>query len=314
MSVCDVPAGGRIAVVGGGTIGAGWAVVFAAAGYDTVVLDPDPAVAGRLAAMWETGLPVVHRVGIVADAVRPPVATTDPGPALSSAAFVQEAAPERLALKRDLLRTVETHLPPDVVIASSTSGLSASDIQAEMAHPGRLVVGHPFNPPYLMPVVEVGGGRLTDRAAIEAAAALYVSLGKTVLRLHKEAPGHIINRLQAALWREAVHLAVEGYASVGDIEKAVTEGLGPRWSVCGPTTIFHLAGGEGGMAKFLKDLGPEFERWWDDLGNPRLDERAAAILTEGIAEATGHRPVAEVAARRDRLVAERIAAWRTDDD
>lgn len=314
MSVRDVPAGGRIAVVGGGTIGAGWAVVFAAAGYDTVVLDPDPAVEDRLAAMWATGLPVVHRVGIVADTVRPPVATTDPGRALSSAAFVQEATPERLELKRDLLRTIEAHLPPDVVIASSTSGLSASDIQTEMTHPGRLVVGHPFNPPYLMPVVEVGGGRLTGPSAIDTAAALYTGLGKTVLRLHKEVPGHIINRLQAALWREAVHLAVEGYASVGDIERAVTEGLGPRWSVCGPTTIFHLAGGEGGMAKFLKDLGPEFERWWDDLGDPRLDQRAAAILTEGIAEATGNRPVAEVAARRDRLVAERIAAWRTDED
>jgi carnitine 3-dehydrogenase len=183
-------------------------------------------------------------------------------------------------------------------------------MQTGLERPERLLIAHPCNPPYLMPVVELVGGKATAATTLDTAARFYESLGKRVLRLKREAPGHLVNRLQAALWREAVHLAAEGYASVADIEAAVTEGLGARWAVCGPTAIFHLAGGDGGLGKFFDDLGPEVERWWADLGAPALSDQVRHSLIDGIEEATGEVSVAALAKRRDRHVAEMIAAKR----
>lgn len=288
-----------IAVLGGGTIGCGWAAVFSAAGHPTTVIDPDPAAAGRLSETWQTALPVLDRLKRSVAEPLPPRQVGSPDALATAPAFVVEALPERIELKRSALVELEAAIPTETIIVTSSSGLSVSELQEGMAHPERLVLGHPCNPPYLMPTVEIGGGDRTDPAAIERVAALFEGLGKVVLRVRREVPGHLVNRLQAALWREAVHMAREGVASVADIERAVTDGLGARWSVIGPTTIFHLAGGSAGLPKFLDDLGGEVERWWDSLGDPRLDDHTRKILIDGMRDAAAGRSPAEIARHRD---------------
>ncbi|WP_018698683.1 3-hydroxyacyl-CoA dehydrogenase family protein [Amorphus coralli] len=303
-----------IAVIGGGTIGCGWAVLFAAAGHDAVVVDPDATVAHRLAETWDTARPVLERLGHPVATSRPPVHVARVADLPFVPDFVQEALPERMAIKRTALAELEAAIPATTVIASSSSGLSVTDMQAGMAHPGRMILAHPCNPPYLMPTVEIGTGARTDPALLDGAAAFYEGLGKVVLRLRKEAPGHLVNRLQAALWREAVNIASEGIASVKDAELAVTAGLGARWSVIGPTTIFHLAGGSAGLPKFLDDLGDDVERWWDSLGAPRLDARTRAILTDGMAEIADGRSPEAIAAERDRVMLDLIDCLNANKD
>src|SRR4029077_11084546 len=186
---------------------------------------------------------------------------TEPEAALAGAEFVQESAPEREELKRALLARLGAVLDPAIVIASSSSVLLMSRLQIDCRHPERCVIGHPFNPPHLVPLVEVVGGDKTGPQAIERALAFYASIGKEPIHIRREVAGHVANRLQAALWREAVHLVAEGVASVADVDTAISEGPGLRWALMGPHLTFHLAGGEGGMAHFLESLGPPLEAW-----------------------------------------------------
>ncbi|MBB6260369.1 carnitine 3-dehydrogenase [Paenochrobactrum gallinarii] len=292
----------NVTVIGCGTIGAGWAATFAAAGHRVKVYDLNPASGERLANVWLQALPVLQRIGVCVDDPQAPSWTDDLNEALLNTQFIQEALPERLPLKLEILTQIEEKIADDVLIASSSSGLSPSQMQANMRMPQRLLIGHPCNPPYLMPLVEICGGEQTAPQALDKADAIYQSLGKSVLRLQKEASGHLVNRLQAALWREAVHLAAEGYASVGDIEKAVTQGLGARWSILGPTAIFHLAGADQGLAKFLDDLGTEVEKWWSDLGTPELSDEVKQVLINGMDAAAGEETSSAMAARRDEQV------------
>lgn len=289
-------------VIGGGTIGCGWAAIFAAAGYLTYVIDPDPKTQKVLDEVWQDALPTISKIGkLVEDPSAPKaVSTFDEVDHLPD--FVQEALPENLSLKQQVLGELELVISKDVVIASSSSGISASDIQCEMEGPQRLVIGHPCNPPYLMPVVEICAGNDTAPLALETAKAVYETLEKTVLVLQKEMPGHLVNRLQSALWREAVYLAAEGVASVGDIEDAVTKGLGARWAVLGPTSVFHLAGGNQGLEKFFDDLAPAVEQWWASLGSPSLDQPTQKLLIEGMQKAATGRSPGEIASQRDTLV------------
>ncbi|WP_025029241.1 3-hydroxyacyl-CoA dehydrogenase family protein [Nitratireductor aquibiodomus] len=291
-----------VLIVGGGTIGCGWAAAFAVAGHPTQVFDPAPETAARVDLVWRKALPVLERLGGGCTEAPPPSHIARLDRVERGVAFVQEALPERLELKRDVLAEVERYVPVDAVIASSTSGLSPSDIQDTLVHPERLVIGHPCNPPYLMPVVEICAGAKTGTLAMDRADAFYSGIGKTVLRLRREMPGHLVNRLQAALWREAVHLAAEGVASVDDIEKAVTKGLAARWCVTGPTAIFHLAGGDAGLAKFFDDLGPEVEKWWASLGAPRLDAKTRAALIDGVAQSPDLADAEALASLRDARV------------
>lgn len=292
----------NITVIGCGTIGAGWAATFAAAGHQVKVYDLNPASDKRLADVWQQALPVLQRIGVCVEAPQPPSWTDDLDVALADTQFIQEALPERLPLKLEILARIEDKIADDVLIASSSSGLSPSQMQAEMRVPQRLLIGHPCNPPYLMPLVEICGGAQTAPQALDRAEDIYRGLGKSVLRLQKEASGHLVNRLQAALWREAVHLASQGYASVDDIEKAVTQGLGARWSILGPTAIFHLAGADQGLAKFLDDLGTEVEKWWSDLGTPELSDEVKQVLIKGMDAAAGEETSSAMAARRDEQV------------
>lgn len=307
------PSPDSVAVLGAGTIGAAWAAFFALSGLNVKVADPSGTAEQAVAAMLERARPVMDALGLLSSRATIPTVVADIAPAVEGAAHVQEALPESIELKRSAYAQVEASVSPRAVIASSSSGLMPSVLQAAMRHPERLLVAHPCNPPYLMPVVEIVAGNQTADWAVQSAKVFYEGLHKRVIVLRREVTGHLVNRLQAALWREAVHLVAEGCASVADVDLAVTEGLGARWAVCGPHEIFHLAGGPEGMAGFLQRLGPAVETWWADLGAPALDSETRAILVEGMADAAQGRSVQEMAAARDARMIPVMAAARSSE-
>ncbi|HXD44066.1 MAG TPA: 3-hydroxyacyl-CoA dehydrogenase NAD-binding domain-containing protein [Pseudolabrys sp.] len=292
----------RIAVIGAGTIGASWAAIFLARGHDVAVSDPAPegeAFARRfIANAW----PTLEKLGWVEKGASQDRFTfhKDPAAAAAGADFVQESGPEREDLKIKLFNTIDAAAPPQTVIASSSSGLLISRVTVECKHPERCVIGHPFNPPHLIPLVEVVGGAKTSRAAIDKAMAFYRSVGKHPIEIKKEVRGHVANRLQAALWREVVHLVAEGVVSVADADAAVAYGPGLRWALAGPSLIFHLAGGEGGMKHFLDHLAPAMQSWMDDLGTTRLTPEVQQAIVKGVAEEAGSRSIADLQRWRDR--------------
>ena len=290
----------RVACIGAGTIGASWAAYFVSRGLDVVVSDPAPGAAERVRRKVEAAWPALQRLGAVAG-TGPAGWRFEPNPvhALDGAEFVQESAPERYDIKQALLPKLDAVLPPEVVIASSSSGLLISRLAQGCRHPQRCVIGHPFNPPHLVPLVEVVGGGTASRATVEAALAFYRAVGKHPIEIRKEVPGHLANRLQAALWREAVHLVAEGVASVADVDAAISEGPGLRWALMGPHATFHLAGGEGGMTHFLHHLLPAMQSWWADLGTPTVTPAVQTKLVEGVRDELRGRSVAELSARRD---------------
>jgi 3-hydroxyacyl-CoA dehydrogenase len=288
-----------VAVLGAGTIGAAWAAFFALAGLRVRVADPAPDAQARLDSMLAHARPAMQALGTLSTTPTVPLLCRDIATAVAGAGFVQEALPEQLALKQNAYRAVEAAAPHDALLMSSSSGLMPSLLQEGLQRPQRLLVAHPCNPAYLMPLVELVGGQATSAAALDEAEAFYQALGKQTVRLRREATGHLVNRLQAALWREAVHLVAQGHASVADVDRAVTEGLGPRWTVCGPHTIFHLAGGDQGMAGFLERLGPAIEDWWADLGQPQLDATTRARLIAQIEQAAAGRSPEQLAQQRD---------------
>lgn len=300
----------RVASLGAGVIGQSWTALFLAAGCEVAVFDPDRATEGRVRQSVETAWPVLTELGLT-DRGDPErlVFHSEASAAVEGAQFVQESVPERLSLKHELYAAIEPALDPAAVVASSASGLTLSEMQAGWLDPGRFVLGHPFNPPHLIPLVEVMGNARTSEGVVDAARAFYESVGKVTIEVRKEVPGHVANRLQAALWREAIHLVNEGVASVEDVDTAVSAGPGLRWAVMGPTLLFHLAAGEGGLAEFCARYGESFNRWWEDLGTPTMDEATAGRLVEGLS--TGQlASVAELSRRRDAALAGTISATR----
>ncbi len=299
----------RVAVIGTGTIGMSWAATFLSRGLHVAASDPAPEAETRLRRFIDGVWPVLARLAPIA--ATPPhdllVFCADPESAAAGADFVQENAPERETIKRELLARIDAVLPPEIVIASSSSGLLMSRLQQACRHPERCVIGHPFNPPHLIPLVEIVGGAQTSPGAIENAMDFYASIGKRPIHIRREVSGHVANRLQAALWREAVHLVAAGVASVADIDTAISEGPGLRWALMGPHLTFHLAGGEGGMAHFLEQLGPPLESWWDDLGSPKLTPAVRQALVAGVADEAGGRDIAALAGERDRFLVDLLA-------
>lgn len=299
----------RVAVVGTGTIGMSWAATFLSRGLEVSATDPAQGAEARLRQFVDDAWPVLGRLGTIA--ATPPHELlkfyADPETAVAGADFVQENAPERETIKAALLARIDAVLPPDTVIASSSSGLLISTLQASCRHPERCVIGHPFNPPHLIPLVEVVGGAQTAAVTVERAMAFYAAIGKRPIHIRREVAGHVANRLQAALWREAVHLVAAGVASVADVDAAISEGPGLRWALMGPHLTFHLAGGEGGMAHFLEQLGPPLEGWWDDLGSPRLTPEVRDELTAGVAAEAGGRGIPTLAAERDQFLVDLLA-------
>ena len=294
----------QTAVIGAGVIGASWTALFLAAGKSVTVHDPAEGVEAQVRDYVDRAWPTLEQLGLVKDGAPGALRfSDDPADAVTGAGFVQESVPERLPLKHALHARIEPALSKGAVVASSASGLTLSEMQDGWKDPGPLVLGHPFNPPHLIPLVEVMGNARTRPGAVDIAERFYAEVGKVTIRVNKEVPGHVANRLQAALWREAIHLVVEGVASVEDVDTAVWAGPGLRWAAMGPTMLFHLGAGAGGMAEFCARYTESFNRWWDDLGDLHLTPEIAAELADGVGrQAAGIEP-AELSARRDALIA-----------
>ena len=295
----------RVAVVATGVIGASWATVFLARGLDVAAADPAPGAEDALRRAVEAQWPAMETMGLAPGASRDRLRfAASPEEAVAGAQFVQENGPERLDLKRDLFRRLDEAAPADAVLATSSSTITASEIQDACARrPERVVLGHPFNPPHLIPLVEVAGGRATSAEAVERAMGFYRALGKRPIRLKREVRGHVANRLQAALWQEAFHLVAAGVASVEDVDAAIAHGPGLRWALLGPFLNLHLSGGAGGIGElFEKPLWQATEAMWRDLGTVSVDAGLGREVADGVAE--------ELAAQggRERVVARRDAA------
>ncbi|HKT84680.1 MAG TPA: 3-hydroxyacyl-CoA dehydrogenase NAD-binding domain-containing protein [Novosphingobium sp.] len=273
----------RVAIVGCGLVGIGWTATFLTHGLKVTCIDPAPGAEDRL---WD-GVKADFRLlrlgdERAAEAIESLRFEPDLAKAVADADWVQENGPETVAAKRALIAEISRAAPDHTIIASSSSSITVSAMQTEARRPDRVVLGHPFIPVPLMALVEVAGGDLTEPAAIERAMAFYRSIGKIPIRLKREVPGHVGNRLQAALMREAFHLLQEGVASVEDIDLAVTEGPGARWAVSGPFITHHLAGGEGGARRAFEHLGPALQAMWSHLGSPSLTPELQRKTIEGI--------------------------------
>lgn len=293
----------RAAVLGAGTIGASWTAWFLARGIAVDVWDPRPEAETYVQRYVAEAWPAMARLGMVSyadpDAWRFRASAQD---AVADADFVQENAPERLEVKRDLYARIDDALRGDAILASSTSGLLISEMQAGFRSAPRFAVGHPFNPPHLIPLVEVVAGNDTAAETVAWCLEFYRDIGKRPIHIRKEARGHLANRLQAALWREAVSAVVTGLASVEDVDTAISAGPGLRWAAMGPHMTFHLGGGEGGIEHMLRQFRPAFEAWWATMSTPELSDITCRQIIDGIkAEAQG-RSIAELAAERDAVL------------
>ncbi|WP_443055250.1 3-hydroxyacyl-CoA dehydrogenase NAD-binding domain-containing protein [Streptomyces sp. NBC_00258] len=298
-----------VACVGAGVIGGGWVAHFLARGYAVRAWDPAPDSEARLRRLVDAAWPALEQLGLAPGASPARLTVTDTlEEAVSEAQFVQESAPEKLDLKRELLAKLDAATPTGIVIASSTSGYPMTDMQTEAVTPGRLVVGHPFNPPYLIPLVEVVGGAHTDASAVEWASRFYEVAGKSVITMEREVPGFIANRLQEALWREALHMVANGEATVREIDRSITEGPGLRWAFMGPMLTFALAGGEGGMAHMLDHFGPSLKSPWTRLEAPELDGALYDAVVAGCEDASDGRTIADLVAERDQGVIDVLRA------
>ena len=285
-----------ITILGAGLIGASWAALFTAHGRDVVAWDPMAAARGDFAARSKAMRRQLRPLGLkgqgrisVTDNLAEAVRDTD---------WVQENAPEQVPLKRALYAEIEA-ANKRALIASSTSSFQWSQLSEGMKRPGRLIVAHPFNPPHLVPLVEIYA---RNKAALEQAFAFYQAMGKVPIRIKREAPGHVANRLASALWREAVNIVAEGIADLPDVDKALVEGPGLRWAIQGAHMTYHLGGGPGGIAHYLAHLGPSQEKRWASLGNPTLDKITQRKLIRGVADAAAGRSIEELAAERDAML------------
>ena len=290
------------AIIGTGVIGASWATAFLARGMDVVAADPasgaEQALRGTVAAQWTAMQQIGLSPGASLERLR---FAASPEDAVAEVDFIQENGPERLDVKRDLFRRLDEAAPTSSLLATSTSTITISEFQdACRHHPERVVLGHPFNPPHLIPLVEVGGGKLTSEDAIERALAFYRAIGKHPIRLRREIKGHVANRLQAALWQEAFHLVSSGVASVADVDAAIAHGPGLRWSLLGPFLNLHLSGGEGGIGGlFDKPLWQATEGMWRDLGSLSVDADLGKRVMAGVTDEIGARDLAELVRQRD---------------
>ena len=290
----------NIAVLGAGTIGSSWAAFFSARGLAVSIFDPDPkclaSVQSRVTAMHAS----LDELGLLAGTPGRITLCDRAGAAVETADFVQENAIERLEEKLQLYKEIAPFLADDAIVASSTSFLMPSALQEGNPFAERLVIGHPFNPPHLIPLVEVVAGRATAPHVVERTMKFYQSIGKKPIHLKKEIAGHLVNRLQAALWREAIFAVRSGLADVADVDAAVAYGPGLRWALMGPHMIFNMAGGDGGMAHFIDHLGDANEAIWQELGDAKLDSGTVKALVDGCLTEADGQSMDELRAKRDK--------------
>jgi 3-hydroxyacyl-CoA dehydrogenase len=304
-----------VGVVGAGAIGSSWAALALVRGLHVVAHDPAPGAEARLRTTVGSRLDELAATGADRDQRSADLTWGDrltftaDLPALAAVCDVAlECGPERLDVKRSVFAELDAHCGPDVLLTSSSSGITPSSFQdACHLHPERVLVAHPFNPPHLMPLVEVVGGGRTSPEAVAAAMAFFAHLGKRPVHIRRELPGHLANRLQAALWREAYHLVAEGVASVEDIDVVISSGPGLRWALLGPIATQHLSGGDGGLAHILDHLGPPMVEWWADLGSPELTPELRARLVAGVEDELADRSGDDLTAQRDAALLDVLA-------
>jgi 3-hydroxybutyryl-CoA dehydrogenase len=302
----------NVAVLGAGVIGASWTALFLAAGRSVTVFDPAPDTEASVRDYVEKAWPALDALGLTDRATREALRFV--GTAAEAAAgseFVQENVPERLPIKHATYAEIEPALSPGAIVSSSTSGLTLEALQEGWSDPAPLVLGHPFNPPHLIPLVELTANAKTGAGVLDRTEAFYADIGKVTIRIRKGLPGHVANRLQAAVWREAVHMAVEGVASVEDIDKAMWAGPGLRWAAMGPTMLFHLGAGDGGLRAFCDHFRDTFNGWWDGLGTPYLDDTVIETLVAGMEEQARDRSPEELSQKRDRMLIALQSALRS---
>ena len=304
---------GTAAIVGTGVIGAGWATRFLAHGLDVVAWDPAPDAEDKLRAAVDSAWPAAARLGLYPGADRTRLRFAASLEALCAEAdFVQENAPEREALKQDLLARIDAALKPEAIVASSTSGFLPSRLQARCErNPQRVLVGHPFNPVYLLPLVEIVGGEKTAPEACERAARFYEAMGMHPLKVRTEVPGHLSDRLQEALWREVLHIVDEGVATTEELDDAVAYGPGLRWAIWGTCLQFHLAGGLGGMRHMLEQFGPALKLPWTKLEAPELTQDLIERMVAGTEAQAAGRSVRDLEKVRDDCLIAIMQALRT---
>ncbi|MEM5404833.1 MULTISPECIES: 3-hydroxyacyl-CoA dehydrogenase NAD-binding domain-containing protein [Paraburkholderia] len=294
----------RVAIIGTGVIGASWAALFLAKGLHVVATDIAPNAEASLKNFVESAWPALTRLGLspgasVTNLTFTPVLEQ----ALAGADLVQENGPERIDFKQKLYGQLDELVPADVIIASSSSGLTMSEIQkGAAAHPERCVIAHPFNPPHLIPLVEIVGGSKTSETTIQRAAEFYTAIGQRTVRVNKEMPGHVANRLQAALAREVYYLVAEGVVSAADVDTALSWGPGLRWGVMGNMMLNHLGGGPGGIEHFFQQFSGPMTAWWKTLGEPVLSPEVQKKLVDSVHVEAGSRSIEELEAQRDEVL------------
>lgn len=294
-----------VTILGAGVIGASWTALFLAAGLKVRVYDPVDSSGRQLQKYIDNAWTALTALEMTTHG--DPANFTmhaSAADAVSGAQFVQESVPERLDLKHQLYAEIEPALIPEAIVASSASGLLLSEMQQGWRDPSRFILGHPFNPPHLIPLVELLANDKTADAVLEQAEAFYGQVGKITIRVNKEVPAHVANRLQAALWREAISLVKNGVASVEDVDKATWAGPGLRWAAMGPHMLFHLGAGQGGLLEFCNRYRDSFHRWWADLDDVELDQDLAQSLFDGVQQEAAGMSVELASARRDALIVE----------
>jgi len=305
---------GKIGIVGTGLIGAGWAAFYASKGFAVSLYDVDAAARqtghertrAYLASLRDCGLADAESHD---RAIANLTVSGDLSEAVAGAKLVQESVTERYDIKKAIFRRIDGASEPETILASSSSGLLISELQTVMEHPGRSLIAHPFNPPHLIPLVELVPGKQTEGRVLAEAKAFFEFLGKVPVVLNQEVPGHIANRLQAAVWREAIDLVLKGVASVADVDKAMAAGPGLRWALLGPHMIFHLGGGSGGIRHFIDHVGVSWKQLWDDMASwTSLPPNAADVLAAGVEAETGNRTLPEIARWRDEKVVRLLKA------
>ncbi|MYL70620.1 L-carnitine dehydrogenase [Halobacillus litoralis] len=293
----------KIAVVGTGVIGNGWIARMLAQGYDVVATDPAEGAEERMRRAVEQSWPYVEALGLAEGASKERLTfEKDLADAVKDADFIQENVPEVEELKQTVLKNIDQHAKPDALIGSSTSGIMPSELQANLQHPERVVVAHPFHPVYILPLVEVVAGKQTTTENVDKAKAFYESLNMSVLLVRHEIEGHIADRLIEAIWRESLHIVNEGIATTEEVDKAFTHGAGMRYAQYGPFLTFHLAGGEGGMRHMLKQFGPALKKPWTKLEAPELTDELYERVVTGCEEQSNGMSMSELDQNRNEFL------------
>jgi carnitine 3-dehydrogenase len=298
-----------IAVVGTGVIGASWAAYYLAQGFTVSAADPADGAEDRLRRWVEDFWPALETIGLAAGASQDNLRfTASITETVRGAEFIQENGPERLEVKHAMLAEIEAGASAEAIIATSSSGLLITDVQQGMAHPERMVLGHPFNPPHLIPLVEVLGGEQTAPEVVEKALAFYAGMGKKPIRINKEVPGHVANRIQVALWTEMFHLVSTGVTSVEDIDTAISYGPGLRWALLGPFLNLHASGGDGGITHVLEHIGPAQREWARTLGTYPETDDYIPVMAAGVTAELDSYDWTQTLAQRDQLLVDLIVA------